>query len=751
MTVRANSLTSVMLVVRNTITSQNMLPHTLHFYARVFYASFLFSLIIATCASAQDYELHRTWSLGQSGGLTDRLGWDPKKTLAVHKSGNYFAEAHLTGYPYDTGHASGDVDFYDRTTARRWRKSIAEWTRSDPRAQQIPRAIAFSEVSGDDALYVLIEELTSTDKRARLIKYSIDGDVFWTRLIEIQIDPRILLVSRGGAVIVGGVTSDHMFLKQYSSTGEEGWSSTLSSPTGVTGEIPDPKAIVEATTGDQFYVTGANTQDAFSGGYFNPSSLFVASFTLSSGELIWNQTASFQSPGDCCLRGRGDDIEPVSDGVVVLGQLGGHRETLNAQVTLIKYDQATGNPRWNITHDSDFRDVFDFRRNNLSADGSDLYMTYTSLSGSLTVERIHDEGTTAVPVWARTTWPSPVIDIHSLTFSPHTRQIYLGAHIGMPYNQSQVLVLSPDNILEASGPMREGTKITELQIVREPDLVAHPSDANAIFSRGQTDDEHRFIFLERYELERLFPPFPGSLEAIDHLSSDVLDENSWRVEAICGEQPCADLTMEAHALQSGKIIWSQEFSKPTEIKLIKSDQSTTYGLQLKVEKTYQEVITMDESLFSAGVRGVSIRTNTKDQTLTVKSSTDGQSVPFILALQNEQGKTIKQYDISGPDQKVITDHPDEHVARLMLFAPNPLELSFYPNPSAGEFTVMTTNQKNPKTTISVFNMNGHKIYHDSIPTGGKLLVKLPFVKPGLYILLAKSGAYEKRQLIEVKY
>jgi hypothetical protein len=80
---------------------------------------------------------------------------------------------------------------------------------------------------------------------------------------------------------------------------------------------------------------------------------------------------------------------------------------------------------------------------------------------------------------------------------------------------------------------------------------------------------------------------------------------------------------------------------------------------------------MDETLFSAGVKGVHIQTDTADRSLTIKSITDGKKVPFTLSLLNSQGETITQYNLEVPDQIVKTDKQEEQVARLLLTAPDP--------------------------------------------------------------------------------
>src|SRR5690349_1879972 len=85
--------------------------------ASIVCATLFLCLISLTCVTAQDFRLQRTWMLEHTGGVTGRLDRTPQKTMAVQKSGNLIVEAHLMGYPYDDGHASGDVFLFDRSTA----------------------------------------------------------------------------------------------------------------------------------------------------------------------------------------------------------------------------------------------------------------------------------------------------------------------------------------------------------------------------------------------------------------------------------------------------------------------------------------------------------------------------------------------------------------------------------------------------------------------------------------------------------
>jgi len=295
-------------------------------------------------------------------------------------------------------------------------------------------------------------------------------------------------------------------------------------------------------------------------------------------------------------------------------------------------------------------------------------------------------------------------------------------------------------------------QIIQLETVREPDETTYPKDAWSVFACGSTSvGAHVGSLVERYELReapatlRPFAPF-------GHFSSDILDEHAWRIDALCSQdEPCVDVAIEAHALQFGKEIWNKKFNKSTEIMLSPTDIPTTYGIKWEVNKIFQEVITMDESLFSSGVKGVHIETDTKGQSLTIKSTTDGQQVPFKLTLLNSLRKTIKEYALTAPDQNVITDQQEEQVARLLLSADNPFNMTAYPNPSQGEFTVSTDNQKESTTSVSIIDMSGFKIYQGTMAYDEKLVVKLSSPKPGLYVLIVKNGSHERRELIEIKY
>lgn len=707
-------------------------------------------LFISTSAFSQNLQLQRTWALGREGVL------DRPKTMTVQNSGDHFAVVHQYERTFD-------VILYDRTTAMKWRRSFSRKDETSAPIRQ-PIAVAFSPLA--DGVFVLIREEFTGYGNGRLIKYDMSGEVVWsTGIFGRDNYPEVLLAASNGDAIVAGWDMNPvefgvspMYVTRYhASGGAELWTSTFDVGLAITA----PTAIAQSLDNDLIYLTGTGSHfQNFSNNFARsltlhyPSQIFTMAINVANGGEVWRDVLGEYGPGPeyRFKSGHGYAIQPLNDGVAVLGQL--VTSEVDASTVLIKYDLG-GEEAWRITRESDFLNYPELIRNNLACDIARgiLYIAYPlkETPKRAAVEKIKDDGAVGTPIWSRTTWPDIDTEVRSLNCSSVSAgKLYLGVHVGPPFDQNKVQVLSSsDNSLVANGVLRDGIEINQIEPIPHPDVVILPNDTAVVFVSGSID--RRFGFIERYQLKAL-PSFPGPLESVGHFSSDILDEVSWRVEAFCHDvDPCVDLSIKAHALQNAKEIWSKEFSKPTEITLSPTGIPTTYGLQLEVNKEYKEVITMDETLFAAGVKGVNIQTDTKDQSLTINSTTDGKQVPFTLSLLNSQGITIKQYNLVAPGQLVITDKQDEQVARLLLSATDPIQINVYPNPSAGEFAVVTNNQKKSKTTVSVFTLSGHNIYHESIESGEKLAVKIASAKPGLYVLLVKSGAYDRRQLIEIKY
>jgi len=726
-------------------------------------------LFISTCGFSQLLQLERTWSELERNGVLDR-----PKTMAVQSSGDHYAVVYNHARTFD-------VVLYDRSTELIWRRSFSrEDEKLPPKRQAI--AVAFSALA--DGVFVLIREQREgvAYGNGRIIKYDMSGDrVLWhTGIYMRDYHPEVLLAASNGDAIVAGwdidptvgaPPTDHgrspMYVARYHAwTGFDAWSSDA---IYIGPAITAPLAIAQSLDYNMIYVTGTATRFGtipyVSSGH--PSKMFTVGINADDGNEVWRRQVSEDDPQPFSQRGHGYALQPLNDGVAVLGQVAGAGFPGSRFVgtVLVKYDLA-GNPAWGLLRASALREYPQLVRNNLAADFGPssgtpsrpvLSIAYplAETANRSVVEKIRDDGTMGTSIWSHATWPDEEIWSLNCSRMPHGK-LYLGVHIGAPFDQNQVQVFSADNILVANGPLRPGRRINQIELVPEPDYARIPSDTAVIFVSGNTNPDssprpvERDGLVERYELKDR-APFPGPFEEIDIFVSEIVSESSWRVEAFCnGVEPCVDVAIKAHAIQYGKTVWDKEFTKPTEITLSDTGIPTTYGLQLKVNKEYQEVITMDETLFSAGVRGVRIQTDTT-QSLTIKSTTDGKKVPFTLSLLNSLGVTIKQYNLEAPDEIVITDKQVEQVARLLLTAPDPLQVNVYPNPSSGEFTVEGSTQKKSKMTVSVFTMDGHKIYHEQVPSGEKWLVKMPSAKPGLYVLLVKAGAYEHKQLIEIKY
>ena len=329
------------------------------------------------------------------------------------------------------------------------------------------------------------------------------------------------------------------------------------------------------------YVTGTATRFGtvpyVSSGH--PSKMFTVGINANDGIEVWRQVPGEDDPDYFVQRGHGYALQPLRDGVAVLGQLVGRGVDGISQVAgtaLVKYDLA-GNLAWGVAHPSAKREYPELVRNNLAADlgpasGTSgpamLYIAYPlpETPNRAAFEKIRDDGTAGTSVWSRTTGPDEDTEIWSLNCSRLTGgKLYLGVHIGAPFDQNQVQVYSSDNILVANGPPRPGKQISQIELIPQPDVARIPSDTAVVFVSGCTNPDgspggvERDGLVERYELNEGRAPFPGPFEEIDYFVSDIVEESAWRLEALCHQmEPCVDVPiMKAEAIQNGKKIWTK--------------------------------------------------------------------------------------------------------------------------------------------------------------------------------------------------
>ncbi|HET6544649.1 MAG TPA: hypothetical protein VFG46_29390, partial [Chryseolinea sp.] len=294
-------------------------------------------LFISTCAFSQLPQLERTWMALETNGVLDR-----PKTMAVQNSGDHYAVVYNHARTFD-------VVLYDRTTEVIWRKSFSrEGEKSPPKREAI--AVAFSALA--DGVFVLIREEREGAGygNGRIIKYGMSGvSVIWeTGIYKRDYHPEVLLAASNGDAIVAGwdinpTVRGHspMYVARYNArTGFDVWSPEPE-PINIGPAITAPLAIAQSLDNDMIYVTGTATRfesvPYVSSGH--PSRMFTVGINADDGDEVW-QRVSEVDPDPFYQRGQGYALQPLHDGVAVLGQVAGAGLPGSRFVgtVLVKYD-----------------------------------------------------------------------------------------------------------------------------------------------------------------------------------------------------------------------------------------------------------------------------------------------------------------------------------------------------------------------------------------------------------------------------
>jgi len=406
-------------------------------------------LFITISASGQDFQLHRTWDHERAGKL------DRPKCMAVQRRGHAIAVVRQ----YES---TFEVFLYDETMAEIWRESFSRKGES-PGIQRQAIAIAFSETEG--AVYVLAKE---GDWHGLLVKYDLtDGEVIWSQLIEGNY-PEVLLPTADGDIVVGGFvlnpavfTVSPMFVAKYSSSFFEGerWREFYEIGEAVTV----PSAITASPDGQTIYITGTatrnQTQMENSPHVGFPSRMFTAALNIENGHPRWHMEANGFAR---FLSGHGYDIEPLNDGVAVLGQVVERTGDGISSTVLIGYATADGHELFRVDRPSAWRQYPDLIRNNLARDVStdELYIAYplTETPNRTEVESPAFTNSRAAVekynrdllVWSRTDWPDTEpepTEVRSLSYSTEGGNLFVGIHFAsLGSNQIQVISSANDHV-----------------------------------------------------------------------------------------------------------------------------------------------------------------------------------------------------------------------------------------------------------------------------------------------------------------
>lgn len=248
------------------------------------------------------------------------------------------------------------------------------------------------------------------------------------------------------------------------------------------------------------------------------------------------------------------------------------------------------------------------------------------------------------------------------------------------------------------------------------------------------------------ELLRPFDGFGADFFAHDRGDCWTGIDVSWR----CFRPPyCINPDMNALLSLQGKTMWESSFSQPINTFLPQSKEFRTFSLRIADGQSYKQVLQLDDQLVKNGVKKLSFKTNSVDQSVDLNLETDGTQFPVTVSILNGAGKVMWTEQFMAPFQKQLSNKFKEPVAFISIDGPDDVgSLTYYPNPSSGAFTVMLDQVSLP-AEIAIYDMQGFRIHRQMVKVS-KAPINLSGQKPGLYVLRVKNGSNEIRELIQIQ-
>ncbi len=539
---------------------------------------------------------------------------------------------------------------------------------------------------------------------------------------------------------LGATTPNHVEMRTVKIDGDEGntiWANTYDLGVDMT---PHPEPIMIATDrAGNTYVTGASGDLPTEPDYLGPTSLFVIKYN-SAGDFQWINKLT--EPG---YSNYGYDIEADDTGVYVLGQkmYSGSISTLGIRgfVTLTKFDlTGTVEPVWNIQIPCRFRDGT-IEREVLAVDpvGSSVYIAYDNEDEDIVnVEKYSADG--GILQWTRET--ERYERVRSLNFdgngtvilgvnkAPASSALYAYTETGDPIDQITLttytlgdMIVDNDHRIHLKGsrslPGSNPNFVSQFSFT-EPDPLF---DLVRQFERLEVD-------LYRHGYEECWTGF----------------NINWN----CFRRPfCSDPQLYAEMFYEDKLVWESKFTKPLDAQLPKTQNFRTFSLQVMDGQNYSEVLHIDDNLAKAGVSQISFKTDAKELSLSLQMETNGVELPVTISFLNNKGAVIREEKFTAPFTAIFSDKLAEQVASISLTGLEVMSLSYYPNPSSGQFKVSIDKAIKLPAELSIYDMQGLKIYNDILTTHEASVV-LSNPKVGLHILQLKSDQAIRRDLIQIK-
>ncbi|MGC3945768.1 MAG: T9SS type A sorting domain-containing protein [Chryseolinea sp.] len=518
------------------------------------------------------------------------------------------------------------------------------------------------------------------------------------------------------------------------------------------GSEPSPRAMCADAAGN-VYITGLSDgvrrpDRPYDGrdGYISPSSLFVIKYD-NKGSLAW---PAFKSPVGPCEYGF--DIKVDATGIYVLGQsTPAHYNLpdplLTGSTTLRKLDLSDGHLLHELITPSRIREWPNYLNRDrtglvLDAEHGNVFVAYDA-SDNPTVKLEQYNGELARQ-WSR--------DI-SIGEETHFNELIRmsGGLLAIGLNNKKtegteavIGTYTSANILVDRITLN-GIALTQIQ----------PDASNKIHAAGLSTNV--FGGRSAYEAKIAFSPYypivPMEVSVTEHLhlSLNRIVGLYWENIALswtCESTPCAPEFMASMTDQNGG--WKEIITKPVNMLLPPGKDYAPFTLALKKGKDYVPVYQLGSNLPGNGIKSIDIKSDWEERTLSLSIDTDGTFVPVTLSMISSSGKVLGELTMDAPGEKVFSDRFKEPVASILFSTPVKASMvSFYPNPSNGQFKVNIDKSVKLPAVLTIHDGQGLKI-HQQLLFATSTDIMLNTKNPGLYVARVSSDQGVVAKTIQIK-
>lgn len=501
-----------------------------------------------------------------------------------------------------------------------------------------------------------------------------------------------------------------------------------------------PRAFCADEAGN-VYATGAShaTAPVTDHDYMGPSRRFVVKFDRM-GNIVWHD-----EPNEPGMTNVGYDIEVDATGVYILGQKAAEHSRVSGppitgNSTLTKYTLSGIHVR---TIEIPSRIRYDatnvIKRDALVLDrtSSSLFVAYDKVAPSEVGLNKYNTN----------------LDLQRTRTISSGAPIAIGGLIPGPNNTIEISTVNESASLigihafEGSGRFIDDLFLTGNSIPHMiPDALGN---IHVICNRPTTYVKSSIFFIPRYPI---IPEYVGRLEDFKlKLFEEIHPEwDKLEVDWSCFTPDCFGPDFISTLTANGKVTWQSSFSKPTTLLLPATQEFNSFTLSGKASQGYSEVLRVDERLAQNGVKSLEVSSESDTQSLSISIDTDGAQVPVILSMLNKDGKLLGDQKLVAPINKTFNDKFNEPVASLSITGPPaPLSVSFYPNPSSGQFTLTLGAQVKLPATLTIYDGQGVKAHSQSLKALNEN-ISLPSPKPGLYLLKVISNLGTETATLQIK-